>query len=255
MRHGVLAAMLLLAALLVPVNAALSADRVDLPTQPGISLPILYDPVDKPSANVILFVGGDGKLSDEAQTFLLRVRYRFVLAGMSVAVPGAPSDHPGGFGPFFRTWMAHSDDVAAVVDFLKSKARVPVWVVGNSNGTISAANAAATLGPMAITGVILTSAVWLDALRNVPVETIAVPVLVLQDSTDTCPVSRPPLSQQNMRRFTAAPVKKFILLHGPDTPAPPCGLSSGHDFYRVDAEAADLMINWIKTNDRAKMRH
>jgi hypothetical protein len=254
MRRGVLAALLMVAALLVPRNAARSADRVDLPTQPGITLPILYDPVENPVASVILFVGGDGKLSDETQTFLLRVRYRFVLAGISVAVPGTPSDHPGGFGPFFRTWTAHTDDVSAVVDFLKSKARVPVWVVGNSNGTISAANAAATLGPRAIAGVILTSAVWLDALRNVPVEKIAVPVLVLQDSTDTCPVSKPPLSQQNMRRFTSAPAKKFILLHGPDTPAPPCGLNSGHDFYRVDAEAADQMIDWIGSNDRAMMR-
>src|ERR1700733_4331215 len=107
MRRGALAAMLIVAALLVPGGAARSAERVELPTQPGITLPILYDPVDKPSASVILFVGGDGKLSDETQTFLLRVRYRFVLAGMSVAVPGTPSDHPGGFGPFFRTWTAH----------------------------------------------------------------------------------------------------------------------------------------------------
>jgi pimeloyl-ACP methyl ester carboxylesterase len=254
MRPVKAAALLLFAALLVAGGAARSADRVELPTQPGISLPILYDPVDQPSASVILFVGGDGKLGDETQTFLLRVRYRFVAAGMSVAVPGTPTDHPGGFGPYFRTWMAHVDDVAAVVDFLKSKARVPVWVVGNSNGTISAANAAATLGPRAVAGVILTSAVWLDALGTVPVGKIAVPVLVLQDFTDTCPVSKPPLSQQNMRRFTSAPAKKFVMLYGPDTPAPPCGLNSGHDFYRIDAEAADLMIDWIRTKDRAMMR-
>jgi len=240
-------------ALLVPIVAARSADRIDIPTQPGITVPILYDPVTNPTANVILFVGGDGKLSDQAQTFLLRVRYRFVEAGMSVAVPGTPSDHPGGFGPFFRTWMAHVDDVAAIVDFLKSKARVPVWVVGNSNGTISAANAAATLGPMAIAGVILTSAVWLDALKNVPVEKIAVPVLVLQDAADICPVSKPPLSQQNMPRFTSAPVKKLIVLRGPGTPAPPCGLKSGHDFYETDEEAAGLMIDWIESNERAMM--
>jgi hypothetical protein len=255
MRPGAIAAIVVFAALLVPANAALAAERVELPTQPGITVPIIYDPVDKPSANVILFVGGDGKLSDEAQTFLLRVRYRFVAAGMSVAVPGTPSDHPGGFGPVFRTWMAHTDDVAAVVDFLKSKARVPVWLVGNSNGTISAANAAATLGPMAVAGVILTSAVWLDALRLVPVETIMVPVLVLQDATDTCPVSKPPLSQQNMARFKGSPAKKLIVLNGPETPAPPCGMNSGHDFYGSDAQAAGLMIDWIESNDRAMMPH
>jgi hypothetical protein len=248
-----IAAMLGLAALFVPADAARSDDRIDIPTQPGVTLPILYDAVDKPSASVILFVGGDGKLTDQAGTFLLRVRYQFVLAGMSVAVPGTPSDHPGGFGPFFRTWMAHSDDISAIVDFLKSKARAPVWVIGNSNGTISAANAAVTLGSMAIAGVILTSAVWLDALRTVPVEKITVPVLVLQDAADTCPVSRPPLSQQNMPRFKSAPDKKLILLQGPHTPAPPCGLKSGHDFFETDTQATSLMIGWIKSHDRAMM--
>jgi pimeloyl-ACP methyl ester carboxylesterase len=253
MRPGTVAVMLLLAVFLVP-TVARSDDRIDIPTQPGVTVPILYDAVTRPSASVILFVGGDGKLLNQVDTFLLRVRYRFVLAGMSVAVPGTPSDHPGGFGPFFRTWMAHVDDVAAIVKFLKSKADVPVWVIGNSNGTISAANAAAALGPMVISGVILTSAVWLDALRSVPVEKIAAPVLIIQDAADTCPVSKPPLSQENMVRLKAAPRKKLIVLRGPNTPAPPCGLKSGHDFFETDTQATTLMIDWIKSNDRAMMR-
>ena len=104
---------------------------------------------------------------------------------MSIAVPDTPSDHPGGFGPLFRTWSAHIMDVAAIVT--KQKAPAPVWAVGTSNGTISTANAAAQLGPRDIAGIVLTSSVWLGGLGLVPVETIKVPVLDIQDRDDACP--------------------------------------------------------------------
>ena len=41
---------------------------------------------------------------------------------------------------------AQAIDTAAVVAYLRSRAPVPVWLIGTSNGTISAANAGCGLG-------------------------------------------------------------------------------------------------------------
>ena len=246
MLRGPLVAILLLAALYGPARGAGPEQRIVLSGQTGITLPVLYDPVADPVASVILFVGGDGDLAHETGSFLLRVRDRFVAAGMSVAVPDTPSDHPGGFGPIFRTWTAHTEDIAAIVAFLKSKAPVPVWAVGTSNGTISAADGAAQLGPKAIAGIVLTSSVWLGGLGLVPVEKIAVPVLDIQDRDDACPASRVFLSEENTHRFEAAPVKKLIVVTGGGAGGPRCGTGSPHDFYGVEDKVVAPIIAFIK---------
>ena len=195
---------------------------------------------------MILFVGGDGELAHNDGSFLLRVRGRFVAAGMSVAVPDTPSDHPGGFGPLFRTWTANTQDEAAIVAFLKQKSSAPVWAVSNSNGTISAANAAARLGPKAIAGIVLTSSVWLSGLGTVPVEKIAVPVLDIQNRGDACPASRLKLSEMNMPRFKSAPAKQLIVVEGGDSDGPRCGTGSPHDFFGDDDEVVPVIIDWIE---------
>lgn len=238
------AMILLMAALAGPAPAA--EERIVLAIEPGLTLPMLYDAVPNPVASVILFVGGDGDLAHAQGSFLLRVRSRFVAAGMSVVVPDTPSDQTGGFGPLFRTWPSHTEDVAAVVAFLKRAAPAPVWAVGHSNGTISAASAAAHLGPRGIAGVVLTSAVWLGGLALVPVGTIAVPVLIVQNRDDACPAARFDLAAMSLARFTAAPEKKFIAVEGRGRGGPSCGMRSPHDFSGIDDKVAPLIIAWIK---------
>ncbi|HUZ75704.1 MAG TPA: hypothetical protein VMU87_22180 [Stellaceae bacterium] len=249
MKRSTTAAILLLAALIGLTHAARSEERVELSGQPGITLPVLYDAAATPTASVILFVGGDGALEHETASFLLRVRQRFVAAGMSVAVPDTPSDHPGGFGPIYRTWLPHTQDVAAIVAFLKQKAPVPIWAVGTSNGTISAANAAARLGPGAIAGVVLTSSVWLGGLGYVPVGKIAVPVLDVQNRDDACPASQFALAKKYIARFTAAPVKEFVAVAGGGDGGPRCGTGSPHDFYGVENQVVSTIIDWIRAHN------
>ena len=168
---------------------------------------------------------------------------------MSVAVPDTPSDHPGGFGPLFRTWTAHMQDVAAIVAFLRRQAPAPIWVVGTSNGTISAASSAAYLGSPPIAGVVLTSSVWLGGLGLVPVEKITAPVLIVHDRDDGCPASQFPLEEKNLPRFASAPVKKLIAVSGGGDGGPRCGTGSPHDFYGIDDKVTPLIIDWIKTHE------
>jgi hypothetical protein len=46
---------------------------------------------------------------------------------------------------------AHSEDIDAVVKFLKKQANIPIWVIGSSSGSTSAANAGINLKCMSRT--------------------------------------------------------------------------------------------------------
>ncbi len=242
------AAIPLLAALLAPVVATGAEQRVEVSGGPGIKLSVLYDAAPRPVVSVLLFVGGDGDLAHEQGSFLLRMRQRFLAAGMTIAVPDTPWDHPGGFGPLFRTWTPHIQDVAAIVAFLKRKSPVPIWAVGTSNGTISAASVAAALGPNSIAGVVLTSSVWLGGLGQVPVEKIAVPVLDIQDRDDACPASKLALAEKNMPRFSGSPSTKLLVVSGGPLGGPQCGTGSPHDFEGVESQVIPPIIDWIKAS-------
>ena len=113
----------------------------------------------------------------------MRVRDQFVQAGLSIAVPNVPSDHRSGIDVSFRLSADHAQDIAAVVAFLHSKSTGPIWLVGTSNGSVSAANAAASLGSSKVGGVVLTSTVWANGL---PLGKIAVPTLVVHNRDDRC---------------------------------------------------------------------
>lgn len=131
--------------LVLLIGSAAAQERVDLPSRPGVTEPIYLTTVANPRASVILFPGGIGLVAKVRANFLLRVAPRFVAAGMTVAVFDTPSDHPNGIGPPFRVTPQHAADIAAAVALLKSRSPAPVWLIGTSNGSISAAEGAATV--------------------------------------------------------------------------------------------------------------
>lgn len=146
-------------AVLFPGGAA-AQERIELAGRPGITQPILFTAAASPVASVILFPGGSGVVAVTRQNFLLRVADRFTAQNINVAVADAPSDHATGMGVPFRISNGHATDITAIVSFLKSRSPVPVWLIGTSRGSISAANGAAHIGPPRVAGVVLTSSVW-----------------------------------------------------------------------------------------------
>src|SRR5689334_5292734 len=85
-----------------------------------------------------------------------------------------------------RITADHVTDITAVVAMLKSRSPAPVWLIGTSRGSPSAANAAAKIGPPRIAGVVLSSSVWEGGMTSVPLDQIRVPVLVLHNRNDGC---------------------------------------------------------------------
>ena len=114
---------------------------------------------------MILFAGGHGGLGLKsasamawgAGNFLVRTRDAFAAQGLMVAVIDAPSDQRGGMNAIFRMSGAHAQDIDAVAAYLKKEAAVPVWLVGTSMGTFSAAGGA--IGAKSVDGLVLTSTI------------------------------------------------------------------------------------------------
>ena len=63
---------------------------------------------------------------------------------------------------------------------------VPVWLVGTSRGTVSAASVGVRLGPSRVAGVVLTSTVWAGSIAQVPLEQLRVPTLLVHNHDDGC---------------------------------------------------------------------
>lgn len=263
-RTGGFALAVTLAAALAAVAPAARAQApsvVDLPTRPGVTQRFLYlAPADgAPRASAILFAGGHGGLLlDDAGrpawgrgNFLVRTRERFVARGIAVAVIDAPSDRRA--EPFlggFRQTREHATDVAAVIAWLRAQAPVPVWLVGTSRGTQSAAAVALALaGRGGPDGVVLTSSIFVDSrgrpVTAMAVERFAIPVLVVHHRDDGCKATPYAMAPPLVARLGAAPRKALVTIDGGVDVGDPCEAQGHHGFAGVEDRAVGAIADFV----------
>jgi alpha-beta hydrolase superfamily lysophospholipase len=230
-----------------------------IPTRGGVTEAfVLVRPSGPPVASVILFMGGKGALGlgrgalgSRNTNFLVRNRHRFAERGLLVAVVDAPSDRPDALVGF-RTGAEHATDVAALIAALRAEAAVPVWLVGTSMGSVSAASVAARLRDGGPDGIVLTSSVMAtprdmgESLQDVALDKIRVPVLVVHHRDDACRASRYADTSWAMRRLSAAPKRELLTFSGGDTPqSDPCEPLSAHGYFGIDAKVVEAIAAWI----------
>jgi len=213
-----------------------------------VTQPIYLTAARNPVASAILFPGGSGIVSAVRNNFLLRVVGDLAAAGLTAAVADAPSDHSWGPGVEGRATAAQAADTAAIVAFLRSRAAVPVWLVGTSNGSISAANSGVRLGPPLIAGVVLTSSVWAGGMSMVPFSTLRVPVLIVHNRNDSCKTSPFAQAEQEFATLTLAPAKQFIAVAGGSLRGNPCDAMSPHGYLGIEDQVVPPIIAWIKSH-------
>jgi pimeloyl-ACP methyl ester carboxylesterase len=234
--------------MLIAGRTAVSQERVDVPTRPGVTQPVYITAAPAPKASVILFPGGSGVVVQVRNNFLLRVAPQFVAQGITVAVIDTPSDHPSGMGAQARATAEHVTDIAAVVAMLKTRSPAPIWLIGTSRGSISAANAAANIGPPRIAGVVLTSSVWQGGMAGVALDQIRVPALVVHNRDDGCRESPFSDTAAMMGRMRQATVKELVAVSGGALRSGPCDALSPHGYYTIEDQVVPAIIAWIKTH-------
>ena len=244
-------------------NAALAQQEiVTLPTRAGVTQSYFLTSIPKNSQAVAVLFSGSGGLinlrSENGQpkfnqgNFLVRSRTEFVKRGVVGAIFDAPSDQQGGWGmgDEFRLGDAHFTDVSAVIEDLgKRVPGMPLFLVGTSRGTISAAAVGARLGPR-VAGVVLTSSMFRQAPRNskepgpglskFDFATIKPPVLFVHHVGDQC-VSTP-------YGEAARLVDKYPLISvfgGSSPQSGPCDAFSQHGYLGKESETVEEIVNWM----------
>lgn len=260
-----------------------STKLIRIETRPGIKQEFILIKPDNPVASVILFAGGHGiiKLTSflgmpsvgwGENIFVVRTRKDFAKRGFMVALVDAPSDkQSGGSGPIglntitkdndiFRASIEHAQDIKAVASYLHNEARIPVWLVGTSWGTLSAANGAIRVRDE-IKGLILTSTMtrsdakspmcnrYPNFIISLELDKITIPTLIVSHKEDKCfatPAEGAQRIQEALLNSPKVEVKYFTggLPPREDT----CQGLSAHGFYGIEDQVLGAIADFIKSN-------
>jgi alpha-beta hydrolase superfamily lysophospholipase len=236
--------------LLLPLAApgAKAQEQMAVATRPGITEAVTLTRAPNATATVVLFPGGSGQVAAVRNNFLLRITPRLVEAGLNVAVVDVPSDQAGGMSWNWRATADHAADIAAIVATLKARAPVPLFLVGTSNGSISAGVGAVSVGPPAVAGLVLTSAVWARGMQFVAAERIRVPVLIVHNKDDGCAVSPYTGAEPFKARLASAPSTTLIVVSGGTSRSAPCEAMSPHGYLGLEDQVVPRIVDWIRAH-------
>jgi pimeloyl-ACP methyl ester carboxylesterase len=161
-----------------PDAALAQQEIVALPTRPGVTQSYFLTSFPKNrQAVALLFPGSggmirlrteNGRVRFDRGSFLVRSRSEFIKRGALAAILDAPSDQQSSWGMSdeFRRGNLHFADVVAVVDDLTKRfPGVPLFFVGTSRGSVSAAALGARFGAK-VGGVVLASTMFQPAGRK-----------------------------------------------------------------------------------------
>ncbi len=165
----------------------------NLPT--GTHQRVLYAAPDHPQATIVMLPGGAGELGlrrdgdmRHGDNFVVRTRDLWVAKNYAVLIPDT-TDQENLRG--LRSSPDYAAVVVALVRLAQTKAAVPVFLLGTSQGSIAAMNGAAHAHPDTIAGVILTESVSRlghsgETIFDADPQDVRIPALVIANSDDQC---------------------------------------------------------------------
>lgn len=230
--------------------------------RPGTSHKLLIlEPSNQPKNAVILFAGGngmvgfqkDGKITRMRGNFLVRSRQLFLQNGFIVGIYSMPSDADD---PDFRLSNEHAADIGKLIQEIKLKYKVKVWLVGHSRGSLSAANAGIKLaGEQKPAGLIFAAAVVETGNRGQPkvtdlkLEKIKIPSLVIHHRDDSCYVTLYDDAKFFFKNLKNSRRKDLITMEGgdPGWEIHACKSKSHHGFLDIEDDTVKKISNWIKS--------
>ena len=252
----------LLTFLLLTSLAQVEASLVTLDTRPGVTQQIIVEQPSNSKANLVLFSGGKGKLrlnSNKYKTnknFLVRSRHLFTDNNYTVILVDAPSDKQGRLGMLkgFRNSQKHVQDIKAVINYIRSINNKPIWLIGTSRGTESAAYAAVHLNSK-IDGLVLTSSISKTnnkgtSVTDLPLDRITVPVLAIHHIQDACKTTRPSVVKDIKRKAYNSSRVGVKLFTGGDIPisSNPCQARTYHGYLGIEQDVTDYIGDFIQQN-------
>jgi hypothetical protein len=234
-------------------------EMVSVPTRPGVtqSFVILGMEGREPQALALLYVGGGGRInlrteSGEvkfgARNFLPRSSTEFVRNRVLPVVMDAPSDQ-GELTDGYRLGNEQTVDARAVVMELKRRfPALPIYLVGTSRGTISAAVVGRDLGEE-VAGVVLTATLFggtnlrrqVPTLRGFDYAGIKSRLLFVHHREDGCEHTPYAAAARLAQRYPLVSVKG-----GKPAESGPCEPFSAHGYFGREAATVEAIANWMR---------
>jgi pimeloyl-ACP methyl ester carboxylesterase len=243
------------------VGTAHAESVVDIPTRPGVSQRLLVAKAADPKATVILLAGGhgglgifpNGSLKWGDGNFLIRSRQYFVERGLTTIVVDTPSDRPNLAG--FRQTPEHLADITAVIAWARQQDKHPVWLVGTSRGTQSAAFVATQArAPEGPDGLVLTSTILKDTrgrpVPAMPLEQLSQPTLVVHHEDDGCSHCLYADIGTLTGKLAHLPRQQLLTIRGGTSRGDPCEAYAYHGFNGLEREVVTQIADWIVAPSR-----
>jgi pimeloyl-ACP methyl ester carboxylesterase len=253
---------------MVMAGQAAAQEIVTLQTRPGVTLPFFIAGMGerKPQAAALLLIGGGGNIRLRLQNgeprfgqnnFLPRARREFIRNGILPVILDNPTDQQAGEGmsDAFRESAEHVADLRAVrAELEKRHPGLPVFVVGTSRSTLSAAHLARSL-PGELKGAVLTSSLFYSGggqrarqvLAAYDWDRIRIPLLFVHHQDDGCGAT----PYRDAARLAAR--YPLITVHGGKAPeSPPCEPLSNHGYFGREAETVEAIAAWMLGKPFAK---
>jgi len=220
--------------------------------------------LDKPAhdarASVILMAGGNGLLKldpsgtiiDSTGNFLIRSANLFLRHGLNVMMADTTPAHPTGIDVTFRLDPVHAAELQGFINAAVSRWSKPVWVVGTSNGSVSAVTAAGFTmsGLSGLRGVVLTSPVTVlggnQTTFSQYVANITVPTLVVWHQDDHCTFSPPSGSSMLFTAIPSSTKDSEVFQGGHSVATDPCGAFSEHGYAGIEEDVVKEIADFIK---------
>jgi dienelactone hydrolase len=248
-------------------------ELIKLDTRSGVTQNFLLFTPKKPIASVILFPGGNGRLSitdsgfipNNISNLVVRIKEQLAQAGFTVALVDSPTDMQGQHGMYvnsFRCTDSHVQDISKVVEYLKGKNDIPVWLFGFSMGNHSATYLAGIFKDK-IAGIIIASSItnwsvfnataykdYPDGIINLNLDQVVVPALIVHHEKDSCkgsPSSRVP---EIKKALINSPKVEIKYITGGSSSPIYCGPLGYHGFKGKEEDAFNAITGFIKSNSK-----
>lgn len=216
-----------------------------------------------PGGGGFMNLGDDGCPRKLKGNSLVRSQSLFHKTGFVTVLVDAPSGRhrAAGLGGF-RIEREHADDIGRVIAGIRMRTGLPVWLIGASRGTISAANTASRLtGAAAPDGLILTSPVtsgfeggrkwWVaQTVFSNDLDDIRIPVLVVVHEADKCVRTPPNLGPRVVRKTSTVRGQAVTVTGGPGwsggESVQACIGKSPHGFLGQEADVVAGIARFIR---------
>jgi hypothetical protein len=227
----------------------------DLPLEGGEFQRVLYDaPPSHVRGIIVMFSGGADDIGIEkdgvirhGDNFVVRSRDLWTAKGYGVVLVDA-IDHQSMRGK--RSTDAYAAVTREVLAFAHEQANVPVWVMGTSQGSIAAMNAASHARNEELAGVILTESVSIlgashETVFDAHPDDVHVPALVVANKDDRCKVAPPSMADAIAKSMHNTRATVLFVEGGEVRSSNECASLSPHGYLGIEDKVVNDIAEWM----------